>query len=119
MTEFFTESSVNKGRRTERISLVVTRNASDRMSETLNTTIGPLAAKLCNSDSDGPSKNPSKPSNDRIESKRLSNCFTSARRSAMAFDKFTAEDDLYGTEESTTVEDSKVAVSESTLSRSS
>ena len=78
-----TESDFNRGRWTERILSVVIRNASDRMSEILNTTIEPPLAKQCNSDSEGPRKKFLNPSKDRIDCKRLSNCLTSAWRSAM------------------------------------
>ena len=82
----------------------MTRNASDRISETLNTTIGPSSAKESNSDSEGPCKKFSNPGKDRMDRNRLSNCLTSARRSAMDFEESRTGE----LEESTIIGESKV-----------
>ena len=87
----------------------MTRNASDRMSEILKTTIAPSLAKESISDFDGPRKKFSNQFNDRIDNKRLSNCLISAMRSAIDFEesRIGCEPDV--TDESIIRDESKVS----------
>src|SRR5277367_3068768 len=98
---------------------MVTRNASDRMSETLNTIIGPSLANECNSDSDGHCKKSSNPGKDRMDCKRLSNCLSNSRRSAIESDESRIEGELEVIEEYSIIEVSTVLGGESIRSRRS
>ena len=88
--------------------MIVTRNAFNRISETLNTTIELSSTKESNFDCDESCNKFSNPRKDRMNRNRLSNRLTSAWRSPMNFDEFRIEGELNIIEEYTIIPESKM-----------